>query len=457
MNQKRILKFICVVFCILLFLTSSCGEKAERDEISGITGVTKGSVDLAIPPSTPPDEVWRYGLGFPFQVAPDMAALFVNIRKEGTGSVDYEIGTDVILFDDLANISAANAIEVSRYERGVHGDSGKKTITLKGPVTGGFVPLGAKQADGSDHPHAGTGFGMCWVITEALDLNGKYNWDENLLKRRDGLFQFAYDGKKFQILKKELVKTETLLPDSDWNLEGDFLANAIPDGSDLLFAMGAWKKPGDIVILGVTRWRHGSEGWLPISFTPVTGPPPEQVWTEPSLIRDVDGHLLLSARSGYHPSDSTIAFDIAVWRSTANGQTWKQVIYRKKSRSRGPVTINQAADGTPFIVANYAPLREDRDILCYWSLNAGRTDLGELKIARDARGQFGPPPRGLWWNVDHPTSAIVRLADRKWHSLLVYRILEYDPLKIGTDPAPQTGFYIEEVFSRGETIPAWKF
>ncbi|MCD4768577.1 MAG: hypothetical protein K8R35_00215, partial [Bacteroidales bacterium] len=80
---------IIIIFGIALsFLMQGCGEKAARLEKTGITGITKGSVDLAIPPGTPPDEVWRYGLGFPIQVAPDMAALFVNIRKEGTGSVD---------------------------------------------------------------------------------------------------------------------------------------------------------------------------------------------------------------------------------------------------------------------------------------------------------------------------------------------------------------------------------
>ena len=437
----------------LLLLMQGCKDKEERNVekgITGITGITKGSVDLAIPPGTPPDEIWRYGLGFPFQVAPGMAGLFVNIRKDGAGSIDFEIGTDVILFDDLANISADNAIEVSRYERGTHEGLGE-TVTRKGPVIGGFVPLGAKQPDGSDHPHAGTGFGMCWAIVHQLDQHGRFGYLD-IIERYDELFQFAYDGRDFKILKKERVKTDTLL--TGWNLLGNFITNAIPDGQDFLHVIAT--KIGDIVVSGVTRWKYGENGWRPVSFVPVTGN--EATWTEPSLIRDVDGSLLLSARSFCNSShDAPAAFDIAVWRSTDNGQTWQQIIYRKKCRSASPVSIDQAADGTPFIAANFPPLMRRRDILCYWPLNADRTDLGELTIARDARGEFGPAPSGSWWRIDHPTSAIVQLADGAWHSLLVYRIVDNGEIEGDAGPTPQTGCYIEEVFSRGEPIPTWRF
>ena len=127
----------------------------EDLNMKGIIGITKGCVDLTIPPDMPSDEIWRYGLGFPFQVAPHKAGLFCNIRRDGMHGIDYEIGSDVILFDDLADIHAGNAFPLSRYEKTA------SSLTIKGPVVGGFVPMGAKMADGSPHPHAGTGFGMC--------------------------------------------------------------------------------------------------------------------------------------------------------------------------------------------------------------------------------------------------------------------------------------------------------
>jgi hypothetical protein len=43
---------------------------------------------------------------------------------------------------------------------------------------------------------------------------------------------------------------------------------------------------------------------------------------EPSLVRDVDGSLLFSARSA-----GEAHFDVAVWRSADNGETWELIIY----------------------------------------------------------------------------------------------------------------------------------
>ena len=411
--------------------------------MKGITGITRGRVALTIPPDTPSDEVWRYGLGFPFQVAPRKAGLFCNIRRDGTHSIDFEIGSDVVLFDDLSDIRAGNAMALSRYEMG------KPFITLKGPVLGGFVPLGAKLADGSPHPHAGTGFGMGWAIRYALDETGNYDYLQ-ATKRYAELFQFAYDGKDFKILKKESVKSETLL--SEWDLVENFITNAIPDGRDLLCVIGA--KIGDVGVSGVSRWQVGADGWRPVSFVPVTGN--EAPWGEPSLIRDRNGDLLFSARS-----DSSvlrgIAFDAALWRSTDNGETWEQVIYRRNCRSVSPVSINQAADGTPFVAANLPPHDHTREVLCYWPLNESRTDFEECRIARDASAEFGPAPSGSWWRIDHPNSAIIRLGDGAWHSLLAYRIVDNGEVEGDADPPPQTGCYVEEVLSSGEAIPTWNF
>ncbi len=411
--------------------------------MKGITGITKGRVALTIPPDTPSDEVWRYGLGFPFQVAPKKAGLFCNIRRDGTHSIDLEIGSDVVLFDDLEDICAGNAMVLSRYEMG------KSFIVRKGPVLGGFVPLGAKLADGAPRPQAGTGFGLAMGARHELDETGNYDYRSGT-ERYAELFQFGYDGKDFKILQREYVKVESLL--SDWDLAGNFVTNAIPDGRDLLYVMVA--KVGELRVSGVSRWQHGADGWRPVSFVPVTGN--QAPWGEPSLIRDGNGDLLLSARSDCSVLPG-IAFDAAVWRSTDNGETWEQVIYRKDCRSRSPVSINQAADGTPFVAANLPPHDRTREVLCYWPLNQSRTDFEECRIARDAPAEFGPAPSGSWWRIDHPNSAIVRLADGAWHSLLAYRIVDNGEVEGDADPPPQTGCYVEEVLSSGESIPTWNF
>lgn len=414
--------------------------------MSGITGTTRNSVALSALPDAPPGELWRYGGGGPFQVAPKLAAFFCTIWVEGRGNIDFVNGADVILFDDVAGIRADAAIPISRNE------ATESSVMVKGTAVGGFVPLGAKLADGSVHPHGGTGFGTSYALLYRPDQDGHYDYRES---REQWLepFQFSYDGAEFRVIAQERREWKTLLP--GWDIVGEGLLNAIPDGPDLLLSMTA--RDGEGGVDGVTRWQRSDHGWNPVSFVPVTGirAGDKGRWDhggEPSLVRDVDGSLLFSARSG-----AAAHFDMAVWRSSDNGETWEQIIYRKDCRSRSPVSINRAADGTPYIAANLPSNCRTRDILGLWPLSEDRTDLGECVIARDARAEFGFAPSGSWWRVDHPRSAVLHLADGKWHNVLTYQIVDNLQIEGEADMTPQTGHYVEEVFSEGATVPEWQF
>ncbi|MFH1007249.1 MAG: hypothetical protein V1800_07085 [Candidatus Latescibacterota bacterium] len=103
------------------------------------------------------------------------------------------------------------------------------------------------------------------------------------------------------------------------------------------------------------------------------------------------------------------------------------------------------------------PHERTREVLGYWPLNADRTGFEDCRIARDLPAEFGPAPSGSWWRIDHPNSAIVRLKDGAWHSLLSYRIVDNGEVESSTYPPPQTGCYVEEVLSRGKPIPTWHF
>ena len=412
--------------------------------MTGITGFTKGKVDLSIPPSVPSDGSWRYEVGYPFQVAPTKAALVCGIIASGSGNIDFTNGGDLVLFDDLDEIHADKAVPLARNIT-----EGTSSFTLMGLPLGGFVPFGAKLEDGSPHPHAGTGFGLCEARLHLLDSTGHFDY-RDIHSKYFEVFQFVYDEKGFRVLRKERAKRETLLP--GWNIGGGGFPFAIPDGQDLLYVMMA--TIGKLGVSGVARWRRGADGWRPISFVPVTGD--KAAWGEPSLIRDGDGSLLFSARSDCSILPG-IAFDAAVWRSTDDGRTWKQILYRKNCRSRSPVSINRAADGTPYLAANLPPNDRTREVLCYWPLNASRTDLEDCVIARDAPAEFGPAPSGSWWRVDHPVSAVLRLADGAWHSVLAYHVVDNGEIEGSAGPTPQTGCYLEEVFSQGAVIPAWRF
>ena len=98
-----------------------------------------------------------------------------------------------------------------------------------------------------------------------------------------------------------------------------------------------------------------------------------------------------------------------------------------------------------------------REKLYLWPLNQDRTGLELPLLARDAIAEFGLPPHGSTWNVDHPSAMTVQLGDGRWHNVLAYRVMERGEMVRGLSPSPQTGCYLEEVSSAGEPIRAWSF
>ncbi|MBT3377543.1 MAG: hypothetical protein HN742_12440 [Lentisphaerae bacterium] len=432
-----------------------------------VTGLTAGGVDLATPPDSTEEVRLRYGLGFPFQVSPERAAVFCNVRIEGIAVTDYENGTDVIIFEDLATISAANAVAISRNERRADAD-GKARLVVKFPVIGGFVPLGALRADGSAHPHAGTGFGICQAISFPVDEAGHFNWKTERIHRCE-VHQFAYDGRRFSATRSASghEQPHPSVKDSGWDIISPGITTAIPDGDDLLQAAAARNGSGQIS--GVLRWTRVGPMWEPVRFTPVT--PAGESWSEASVIRDVDGALLFSARGSGGPRFTEVRVwrmrdagpqwrlvfstpDVRVLHREAGGPEWKQVISAAKARNSGPMSIGRAADGTPFIGANLSG--SGRDTLCLWPLNPARSGLEEPHIARAAHKEFGSGPAGSRWMVDHPSGAVLRLRDGNWHGVLVYRILGQAEHK-GVGPAVQSGCYVEETLCTGSPSPPWRF
>lgn len=216
-----------------------------------ITTVTAGPVRLTTPPDSTEDQVLSYGLGFPFQVSPNQAALFCNVRVEGMAITDYENGSDVIIFDSLADISADNAVAITRNERLTDAD-GTQRIVVRFPITGGFVPLGALRADGSPHPHAGTGFGLCQAISFPVDESGHFNWKSGYIHRCE-VYQLSYDGERFKAVRSSSPDPpHPLIGDTAWRISAPGITNAIPDGDDLLLA--AHVSDGSRSSSGVVRW-----------------------------------------------------------------------------------------------------------------------------------------------------------------------------------------------------------
>ena len=402
----------------------------------GIVSITQGPPDLPVPPDVPAGEYRRYGLGFAFQVGPSMAGLFCN-RRIGPG--DHEDGSDLFLFDSLGAIKAENAIPVTRNESRVNPANGQREAGQKFPTSGGFVPLGARRADGSPHPHAGSGFGVCGMVTH-LDSSPS----GTVLGESLQLQQFSYDGQQFRILRTSVTWGRSGLQalGSDWILTQPGLCMAIPDGDDLLYPALARNSSGGAS--GVSRWQRRDGNWQPVGFMPVINS-----GMEPTLIRDTDGSLLFCTRG-----EEETPYAIRVRRSTDGGQSWNLIVDKPDTVGHNPIAINRAVDGAVYVICN--PMKEDhsysREVLNIWPLNRERCDVGPPLMVRDGPAEFGPVPSGITWKLDHATSANLRLGDGQWHHIFVFRVLD----RVDPDPRPPcVGCYVEEVTCAGPPLPEW--
>jgi hypothetical protein len=222
------------------------------------------------------------------------------------------------------------------------------------------------------------------------------------------------------------------------------------------------------------RWGRQHGKWRPERFVPARVGNEGQGSFEPSLARDTDGAWLLSARG---TGDS--ARSIRVWRSDDGGTHWKRLLSLPGVLPKSPVALHQASDGSLFIAANLTsgdlpasmadrfPLPVDaaghpmkgriRETLCVWPLDVKNARLRPPRVVRDGRADFGPPPGGITWTIDHPIVSNLQLSDGHWHTVLGYRVVDRAETTKGFMPPPETGAYLEEVCSAGKSIPAWRF
>jgi acetyl esterase/lipase len=412
----------------------------------------------------PAKEEWAYQIARAFQLSATNIGLLLNIRRCHVNTVDTEVGNDLVILDRLDSVTPKVMVPLNRSEVGTHPRTGEQLLMCRYPLAGGFVPLGACLADGTPHPHAGTGFGMSHIIGFPVDAVGKIvvhgEWQIKDKYSAVELQQYRYDGTTFIVEHTERILFDKLL--AGWQFTSMPLGNCLADGSDLLGGLvgkpvGSDRPTGS----GLARWQRRDGRWGLTSFVPVTGADKSY---EPSLVRDGDGSLLFAVRGG-QPGPNENA--VMVWRSTDNGTVWEKVIHVPKVRAGTPVTINQGLDGTPYIAANpdratdtlgrRSPSIEMRETLLLWPLSKDRRHLLEPLLARDCNADFGKPPHGSIWRADHPVGLNVRLADGQWHHLLTYRGLEQNECTRGAPATQYTGTYVEEVLTPGPALPAWRF
>src|SRR6185369_14110623 len=119
--------------------------------------------------------------------------------------------------------------------RQAHPETGQPLIMVEHTKVGGFVPLGAKLADGRPHPHAGTGFAVVRTHSFAADLSTRLNSEVRPPYAYLELLQLRYDGQTFAVMRLKRLVWDDLLPGTP--AVGSGLGSAVPDGEDLLYGM----------------------------------------------------------------------------------------------------------------------------------------------------------------------------------------------------------------------------
>lgn len=430
--------------------------------------MTRNGPALTLSPCAPSGQR-RYAVATPIQVGPNTAALIVGREAVSGRALDFADGCEAILFDRLDRIDPAGALVLSANTEETNPHNGERVLMIKFPFAGAFVPLGARRQDGTPHPHAGTGFLV--TVTHGIPmriLDGEGGFDGRWVMAPDlfrelELLQVSFDGARMAVTCRERMGFRDLMPGvTIFNRGLSFVA----DGDDLLLPMQGAPGADDrqwatTVGCGCLRWRRDSEGWRPVEFSPATG---EINGFEPTIVRDQDGSLLMTARQT--GADVPEKFSVFVWRSTDGGRTWTKTLERRRTRADSPVTLNVAPDGTPFIAANLLTPNLTprggfgywRDVLALWPLSKDRTKLEKPAIVRCASFEWGPAASDFGWNVDHPIGARLRLADGRWHSVLCSRGMDRGETGAGLPPTPHTGTYVDEVFSSGQQAPGpWLF
>ena len=428
------------------------------------------------PWDTPAGEHWTYGMATAIQLSPTEAGVFVNIHRGGDTPVDFEAGTD---FAVVRHFDGPDGWRMQSLRHGgemTDPETGKPGVLSSYPIRGGFVPLAARLPDGRPHPHAGTGFGL---VKENLFDPEKKGMCEEDAYRQVIIQQYAYDGENFRVTGETTTPMGTAPLVGNWFWDRHFFQTAIPDGEDLLTTMRCRRGNAKLGYDGLCRWRRIDGRWQVVSFTPVT---PLDETFEASLIRDRDGSLLPCARPAFRSLVVEIHYgwprhletSLWVWRSQDNGETWEQVIDIPDARSGTPVTINQALDGSPYILTNprvhrcsQGYLRHKiayRERLLAYPLTPDRHGVEAPLNVLDCNAQFGPPPEAYhdlgWpamWKADLATGHNLRLADGRWHHIIFARgMLDLENIS-NHPPTERTGCYIAEVTTDGAAAAPWLF
>jgi len=382
-----------------------------------------------------------YELGKFFQLDRTRLLLVASMREQG--GHDFCVGNDGFVFEKLPDIDPASAIPINRLDPDYKLKSnGAPAVQGRFPASGGFVPLGARLANGRPHPGAGTGFLFSGALTFLPDRSNGHP-QATRADRTIEFIQLRWDGKTLHKTGRELTD----------RFEGIGvgrvpLSNCLEQDPGFLCPFPA--DDGSHVV--VVRFDWDGKRWKPGAAGKPFGSAPEQPATgaayvyryretEPS-IQFTGGRYLLHTR-GRDPKGHVY--------SSIDGLNY-QLEFDHRNHTV-PQVMNQGLDGSLYISTNTGPGYLRNPLLAFPLVG---TSLSAPWVIHDEKGLRDPKGKEVPF-ADHGVGGNFFL-DGRWRHLFLYRLCDLRETNgDGIAPLPGTGLYLAEMEYRRVTSVPFRF
>lgn len=336
-----------------------------------------------------------YELGEILQLDRTHCLLLASMDEQG--GPDLCVGNDAFVFEKFSDIKAENAIPINRVETNYKLKESKGVGFLaKYPLTGTFVPLGAKLENGKPHPGAGTGIlvSECLAFsfdrTDPVNANADYNSWETVVE----VIQLKWTGEK--LLITDVSKAHDWLghtPKDDplsmfWPIGEGFIAPfRLEDGHH-----------------HVVRFDWNGKAWAPSKIGPNYEVKPEE--KEPSIARQGDDYFILSR------GDRNRLY------SSKDGLDYK-FLFNLNEQQDAPIVLNQGLDGSLYMAGNGNRGWFRNPLYAYPKEG---DSFGDGVVLHDQDGIHAENPKKLPF-VDHARGNNVFFEGR-WRHLVCYRVCD---------------------------------
>jgi hypothetical protein len=385
-----------------------------------------------------------YELGKLYQLDRDHAMLVASIREQG--GHDFEIGNNAFIFKELKDIDERQAIPINRLDANYRlKTNGALAIQARYPVSGAFVPLGAKLPDGTSHPGAGTGFLFSGTLTFLPDRSDGHP-DAGREDRTIEFMQIRWDGKDLKVTQREFLTQAAGV-----DVGRIAITNSLPDGAGFLCPFES--HDGGYVV--VVRYEYDGQNWKPVRagkpFHEAEIPKdqknlPVEHWfeTEASIVRDGTRYLLYTRGHDFRGR---------VYSST-DGLNYTFLFDHYNYQA--PQTLNQGLDGSIYLITNRGPGLLRNPLLAFPLRDK---TFPEPFVIHDERRVHLYFPKEVPETpfIDHALGTSLLLGGR-WRHFVAYRVIGvHETDGKGAPPGPHSGVYIDELIYDRVTHPPYRF